>query len=107
MPRWPPPASCATCLTPSLWRVKTFDELYSELQGKAAYADSPGNTRRLLDEGVHEIGRRVLDGAAEAWMAAEHAGRERAAEEIAGLLYHVQVLMLACDVRLSDVYERL
>jgi len=87
--------------------VKTFDELYAELQTKAAFADDPGNTRRLLDAGVHEIGKKVVEEAAEAWMAAEYEGRERAAEEIAQLLYHAQVLMLASGVKLHDVYERL
>jgi len=87
--------------------VKTFDELYAELQAKAAFPDDPGNTRRLLDAGVHEIGKKVVEEAAEAWMAAEHEGRERAAEEIAQLLYHAQVLMLASGVKLHDVYERL
>lgn len=87
--------------------MKTFDELYAELQDKAAYAGEAGNTRRLLDAGVHEIGKKVVEEAAEAWMAAEHEGRERTAEEIAQLLYHAQVLMLASGVSLHDVYERL
>jgi phosphoribosyl-ATP pyrophosphohydrolase len=40
-------------------------------------------------------------------MAAEHEGRERTAEEISQLLYHAQVLMLACDLKLEDVYAHL
>jgi phosphoribosyl-ATP pyrophosphohydrolase len=40
-------------------------------------------------------------------MAAEHEGPERAAEEIAQLLYHTQVLMLAAGVDLKDVYRHL
>jgi phosphoribosyl-ATP pyrophosphohydrolase len=87
--------------------VKTFDELYAELQAKAAFADDTGNTRRLLDAGVHEIGKKVVEEAAESWMAAEHEGRDRAAEEIAQLLYHAQVLMIASGVSLDDVYRRL
>jgi phosphoribosyl-ATP pyrophosphohydrolase len=87
--------------------VKTFDALYAELQEKAAFAGDTGNTRRLLDEGVHAIGKKVVEEAAEAWMAAEHEGRERTAEEIAQLLYHAQVLMIASGVTLTDVYERL
>jgi len=87
--------------------VKTFDELYAELQAKAAFADDAGNTRRLLDAGVHEIGKKVVEEAAESWMAAEHESRERAAEEIAQLLYHTQVLMLSREISLADVYERL
>lgn len=87
--------------------MKTFDELYAELQAKAAFADDAGNTRRLLDAGVHEIGKKVVEEAAESWMAAEHESRERAAEEIAQLLYHTQVLMLSREISLADVYERL
>ena len=87
--------------------MKTFDELYAELQGKAAYPESQGNTRQLLDQGVHAVGKKAAEEAAEAWMAAEHEGVERTAEEIAQLLYHVQVLMLASGVKLADVYERL
>jgi phosphoribosyl-ATP pyrophosphohydrolase len=87
--------------------VKTFDELYAELQAKAAFADDTGNTRRLLDAGVHEIGKKVVEEAAESWMAAEHEDCDRAAEEIAQLLYHAQVLMIASGVSLDDVYRRL
>lgn len=87
--------------------MKTFDALYAELQGKSAFSEATGNTRRLLDEGVHAIGKKVVEEAAEAWMAAEHEGRERTAEEIAQLLYHVQVLMISSGVTLADVYERL
>jgi phosphoribosyl-ATP pyrophosphohydrolase len=56
---------------------------------------------------VHAIGKKVVEEAAEAWMAAEYEGQERTAEEIAQLLYHVQVLMLASKVSLDDVYRRL
>ena len=87
--------------------MKTFDALYAELQEKAAFPDGSGNTRRLLDEGVHAIGKKIVEEAAETWMAAEHEGPERTAEEIAQLLYHAQVLMIASGVTLTDVYERL
>jgi len=60
-----------------------------------------------LDAGVHEVGKKVVEEAAEAWMAAEHETPERAAEEIAQLLYHAQVLMLSCGLTLDDVYARL
>ena len=87
--------------------MKTFDELYGELARKASYRDDESGTVRLLDAGVHAIGKKVVEEAAEAWMAAEFEGRERAAEEISQLLYHVQVLMLASDITLDDVYRRL
>lgn len=87
--------------------MKTFDELFGDIEQRAAFRPSSSGTVRLLDAGVHSIGKKVVEEAAEAWMAAEHEGRDRAADEIAQLLYHTQVLMLACGLTLRDVYERL
>ena len=87
--------------------MKTFDELYAELNRKITYRDEESGTTRLVDAGVHAIGKKIVEEAAEVWMAAEHEGAERAAEEISQLLYHVQVLMIASGVSLDDVYRRL
>lgn len=87
--------------------MKTFDELFIELQARASFRPEHSGTVRLLDAGVHAIGKKVVEEAAEAWMAAEHEGPDRAAEEIAQLLYHIQVLMVARELTLQDVYERL
>ena len=87
--------------------VKTFDELFAELSAKAA-ARTPGSgTVAALDRGVHAIGKKVVEEAAESWMAAEHEGPERAAEEISQLLYQAQVLMIATGLDLQDVYRHL
>ena len=87
--------------------MKTFDELFAELQAKAA-ARTPGSgTVAALEQGVHAIGKKVVEEAAEAWMAAEHEGRDRTAEELAQLLYHAQVLMIACGLTLEDIYAHL
>ena len=40
-------------------------------------------------------------------MAAEHEGRDAAALEISQLLYHLQVMMVALDLDLDDIYEQL
>jgi phosphoribosyl-ATP pyrophosphohydrolase len=87
--------------------VKTFEQLYGELQERAAFRPHNSGTVAALDAGVHSIGKKVVEEAAEAWMAAEHESPERAAEEIAQLLYHAQVLMIACGLTLDDVYARL
>ncbi|MFA7323934.1 MAG: phosphoribosyl-ATP diphosphatase [Candidatus Nanopelagicales bacterium] len=87
--------------------MKTFDELYAELVRKTSYGDEDSGTVRLLAKGVHSIGKKVVEEAAEVWMAAEHEGPERTAEEIAQLLYHLQVMMIASDITLDDVYRRL
>jgi phosphoribosyl-ATP pyrophosphohydrolase len=87
--------------------VKTFDDLWAELTAKAAAGDPGSGTVALLNKGVHGVGKKVVEEAAEAWMAAEHEGPERAAEEISQLLYHAQVLMIASNVDIKDVYRHL
>jgi len=87
--------------------VKTFDELYIELVHKTASADPSSGTVKLVGQGVHAIGKKLVEEAAEVWMAAEHEGPERTAEEISQLLYHLQVMMIASNVSLDDVYRRL
>ena len=87
--------------------MKTFDELFAELSDKAATRPAGSGTVAALDAGVHAIGKKVVEEAAEVWMAAEHETPERAAEEISQLLYHLQTLMLAKGLSLEDVYRHL
>ncbi len=87
--------------------MKTFEELFAELQAKAAERAPGSGTVAALERGVHFIGKKVVEEAAESWMAAEHEGPERTAEEISQLLYQVQCLMLASNLDLKDVYRHL
>ena len=87
--------------------MKTFEELWVELADKAERRDAGSGTVRELDAGVHAIGKKLVEEAAESWMAAEHESPARAAEEISQLLYHAQVLMLASGLSLDDVYAHL
>ena len=87
--------------------MKTFDSLFAELSEKAATRPEGSRTVAELDAGVHTIGKKLVEEAAESWMAAEHEGAERAAEEISQLLYHAQVMMIATGITLDDVYAHL
>ncbi len=87
--------------------MKTFEELFAELSEKARTRPEGSGTVAALDAGVHAIGKKVVEEAAEVWMAAEYESDEAAAEEISQLLYHLQVLMLARGLRLEDVYKHL
>ena len=87
--------------------MKTFDDLFAELQEKAVSRPEGSGTVRALDSGTHAIGKKVVEEAAEVWMAAEHEGKERLAEEISQLLYHAQVMMIAAGISLDDVYSHL
>lgn len=87
--------------------MKTFDDLFVELSEKARTRPEGSGTVRELDAGVHAIGKKIVEEAAEVWMAAEFQTDEQAAEEISQLLYHLQVLMLAKGLDLADVYRHL
>ena len=87
--------------------MKTFEDLWAELSEKAETRPEGSGTVKALDAGVHAIGKKLVEEAAESWMAAEHEGSGRAAEEISQLLYHAQVLMLAAGISLDDVYAHL
>lgn len=87
--------------------MKTFDELFAELSVKAETRPEGSGTIAELDGGVHTIGKKIVEEAAEVWMASEYESDEAAAEEISQLLYHVQVMMLAKGLSLQDVYRHL
>ena len=87
--------------------AQSFDQLFALLAERATTRPAGSRTVVELDDGVHAIGKKIVEEAAEVWMAAEHEGTERTAEEISQLLYHLQVLMLATDISPDDVYKHL
>jgi phosphoribosyl-ATP pyrophosphohydrolase len=87
--------------------MKSFEALFQELQQKVASKDPDSGTVRLVAKGRHAIGKKIIEEAGEVWMAAEYEGREKTAEEISQLLYHLQVMMIDCELELKDVYKYL
>jgi phosphoribosyl-ATP pyrophosphohydrolase len=87
--------------------VKSFEQLWNELSDKVAKNDSTSASVKLVNQGVHAVGKKVIEEASEAWMACEHEDKNRAAEEISQLIYQTQLLMLASKVSLDDVYKKL
>ncbi|TDS85800.1 phosphoribosyl-ATP pyrophosphatase [Nesterenkonia aurantiaca] len=87
--------------------VKTFDQLYAELAQKAETRPQGSGTVAALDAGVHQIGKKIVEEAAEVWMAAEYQSDAETAEEISQLLYHLQVMMIAKGIAPEDVYKYL
>ncbi len=87
--------------------MKDFESLFAELAQKVAAKAEGSKTVAEVGQGIHFIGKKIVEEAAEVWMAAEYEGREKTAEEISQLLYHIQVLMLACGLTLEDVYRYL
>jgi phosphoribosyl-ATP pyrophosphohydrolase len=87
--------------------VKTFEQLHAELLDRARTRPEGSSTVAALDAGVHAIGKKLVEEAAEVWMAAEHEGPARTAEEASQLLYHLLVMLIARGVPLEDVYAQL
>ena len=87
--------------------MKSFEQLWTELSDKVEKNDSNSTSVKLVNQGVHAVGKKVVEEASEAWMACEHEDKNRAAEEISQLIYQTQLLMLAANVSLDDVYKKL
>lgn len=87
--------------------MKRFEDLFQELKDKVNRQDPESGTVQAVHTGSHEIGKKILEEAGEVWMAANYETRERTAEEISQLIYHIQVMMLACDLSLEDIYRHL
>jgi phosphoribosyl-ATP pyrophosphohydrolase len=87
--------------------VKTFESLFAELSTKAETRPEGSGTVAELDAGVHQIGKKIVEEAAEVWMAAEYESLDEAAAEMSQLIYHVQVMMHALGLSLEDVYKHL
>nr|WP_228506327.1 phosphoribosyl-ATP diphosphatase [Frigoribacterium sp. VKM Ac-2530] len=81
--------------------------MFSELSDKARDRPEGSGTVAELDAGVHQIGKKIVEEAAEVWMAAEYEGDVATAEEISQLIYHVQVLMIAKGLTPDDVWRHL
>lgn len=87
--------------------MKSFNDLFAEIQLKAQTRPEGSHTVQWLDTGVHGIGKKIVEEAAEVWMAAEHEGNQRTVEEISQLLYHVLVLMACKGISLAELEENL
>ena len=87
--------------------MKNFDELFAELSEKALSRPEGSGTVAELDAGVHQIGKKIVEEAAEVWMAAEYQSDTETAEEISQLVYHLQVLMIAKGLSPEDIWRHL
>lgn len=87
--------------------MKSFDSLFAELSATSVARPEGSRTVAELDAGVHAIGKKIVEEAAEVWMAAEYESKDATAEEISQLLYHVQVMMIAKGISLDEVNHHL
>jgi phosphoribosyl-ATP pyrophosphohydrolase len=87
--------------------MKSFDQLFSELTLRNAERPAGSRSTELLEQGVHAIGKKIVEEAAEVWMAAEHESDEQLAVEASQLIYHLQLILISRGITLSQVEEKL
>ena len=85
--------------------MKNFDELWVELSQKAQTRPDGSSTVAALDDGIHAMGKKVIEEAGEVWLAAEHESAEALALEISQLLFRLQIVMLARGITPEDIYR--
>lgn len=87
--------------------MKSFNQLYEQLSQIASTRPAGSNSAQLLEQGVHAIGKKLMEEAGETWIAAEYQSDDQLALEASQLIYHLQLLLIARGISLSAVEERL
>jgi phosphoribosyl-ATP pyrophosphohydrolase len=86
---------------------QTFESMYETIQARAAERPAGSSTVAALDQGVHFIGKKVLEEAGEVWLAGEHGSDDDLALELSQLVYWLQVMMVHRGITPADVYRHL
>ena len=87
--------------------MKSFEELWSELALKIASKDPNSSTVKLVEGGVHSIGKKIAEEAGEVWIAAEYQSDQELAQEISQLIYYLQTIAQARGLKIEDIYREL
>ncbi len=85
----------------------TFDEIYRLAVSRKLEMPTDSATSALFAQGSHAIGKKLVEEAAESWMAARFESKEALAGELAQVLYYVACMMAENQVSLEDVYRTL
>jgi phosphoribosyl-ATP pyrophosphohydrolase len=85
----------------------TLDEMFALAAERRDAPEPVGATGALLAAGVDAVGKKLLEEAAESWIAARHETPEQLAGELSQVLYYVAVLATQAGLGLDDLYERL
>lgn len=85
----------------------TFEEIVELAVSRKAEMPPGSATTALFEAGTHAIGKKLVEEAAESWMAARYEADEDVALELSQLLYYVACMMADRRIPLSEVYSRL
>lgn len=85
---------------------KSFEELFAVLKQRKRERPVDSKTVEELDKGIPFIAFRIFQEADEVWKACKNnETREQLALEISQVIYHLQVMMVAHDLELEDIYR--
>lgn len=82
-------------------------ELYALIKSRQQERPEGSYTAYLFDKGLDKILKKVGEEAAETIIAAKNDDPKQLVAETADLLYHLLVMLAACDIKLDDVRDEL
>ncbi|MFP4162629.1 MAG: phosphoribosyl-ATP diphosphatase [Chitinispirillaceae bacterium] len=85
----------------------TFEEMVQLARKRKLEMPEGRSTTELFKKGTHAIGKKLVEEAAESWMAARYETKGDLALELSQVLYYVSVMMAEKDLSLDEVYEKL
>jgi phosphoribosyl-ATP pyrophosphohydrolase len=85
----------------------TFEEMCALARERKAEIPAGKSTTALFEKGAHGIGKKLVEEAAESWMAARFESHDSLALELSQDLYYVACMMAEKGVSLEEVYKKL
>ncbi len=85
----------------------TFEEIVALTQSRKVEMPEGSGTTKLFLGGSHAIGKKLVEEAAESWMAARFETTDELAGELAQVLYYVACMMAENGLAPEDVYRKL
>jgi phosphoribosyl-ATP pyrophosphohydrolase len=85
----------------------TFEEMYELAVSRKREMPEGSRTTALFQGGAHAIGKKLVEEAAESWMAARYESQDDLALELSQVIYYVTCMMAERGLAVEDVYRHL
>ncbi len=85
----------------------TFEEIFALAKDRKENMPEGKSTTELFKKGSHGIGKKLVEEAAESWMAARFEGKDALALELSQVLYYAACMMAENGLSLEEVYAKL
>jgi phosphoribosyl-ATP pyrophosphohydrolase len=84
-----------------------FEEIVALVRQRKAEMPEGSSTAELFRKGADGIGKKLVEEAAESWMAAKFESREQQALELSQVLYYVACMMAEKGLTLEEIEAKL